>query len=109
MINDHNNTSEPAHRLTPLLRAARPVPVLPPQFAVGVWRRIEACEAEAPGGPGWLLQLADWLAQPRRALTALAVLLLLGTLTGLVQGWERSHEAARARYLAIVNPLDPGP
>jgi len=77
--------------------------------AAAVWRRIEAGEVDIPAGPWWLMRLADWLAQPRRALAVLAVLMLLGAGTGLVQGWMRSHEVARARYLAAVSPQEPGP
>ncbi len=104
-----NPPAAPEDRLTAWLRAARPSPTVPPQFAAAVWRRIEACETAAPAGPWWLMRLADWLAQPRRALAALAALTLLGAGTGLVQGWMRSHEMARARYLAAVSPQEPGP
>jgi hypothetical protein len=99
----------PEDRLMAWLRTARPSPAVPPQFAAAVWRRIEAGEVDIPAGPWWLMRLADWLAQPRRALAVLAVLMLLGAGTGLVQGWMRSHEVARARYLAAVSPQEPGP
>lgn len=99
----------PEDRLTALLRAARPSPAVPPQFAAAVWRRIEAIEADAAASPGWLVRLADWLAQPRRVLATLAVLMLVATGTGLVQGWRRSHEVARARYLAAVSPPETAP
>lgn len=92
-----------------LLRAARPSPAVPPPFAAAVWRRIGAGETDLAAGPWWLFRLADWLAQPRRALAALAVLMLLGAGTGLVQGWRQSHEVARARYLSAVSPQQPGP
>ncbi len=99
----------PEDRLKALLRAARPSPAVPPQFVAAVWRRIEAGEADTCAGPWWLVRLADWLTQPRRALATLAVLMLLGAGTGLMQGWMRSHEVARARYLAAVSPPEPGP
>lgn len=106
----HHTPATPLEdRLMALLRAARPSPGVPPQFAAAVWRRIKAGEADLPAGPWWLMRLADWLAQPRRALAALAVLILLGAGTGLVQGWRHSHEVARARYLAVVSPQEPGP
>jgi len=106
---NHTPIMPPEDRLMAWLRTARPSPAVPPQFAAAVWRRIEAGEVDIPACPWWLMRLADWLAQPRRALAALAVLMLLGAGTGLVQGWMRSHEVARARYLAAVSPQEPGP
>lgn len=96
--------------LQQLLRAARPDGALPPGFAAAVWRRIVQIEGTSQGHWAfWLVEAARFLCQPRRALTLLGVITLLGAATGLGLGWRQSQELARQRYLAAVSPLSPWP
>lgn len=95
--------------LRALLRAARPDAPLPPRFEESVWRRLDA--ARPTRGAGVLAQRLDrvvtWLVRPRLALVGVAMLLLTGTLLGVVQGANLAHELAKERYLAAVSPLTP--
>jgi hypothetical protein len=97
-------------KLDELLRRARPEVRLPAGFAAGVWRRIEAVDASIgfTGEPWWMRLVALWL-EPRRALTTLLVVCVLGMATGLVQGWQQSERLARERYVARVSPVSPWP
>lgn len=89
------------------LRAARPDPPLPPRFQEGVWRRIDNASTTrgARSVAGWVDRAVASLLRPRLALAGLAVLLLLGTTIGVVQGMDLAQEMAKQRYLTAVNPL----
>lgn len=52
-------------------------------------------------------RVVTWLVRPRLALVGVAMLLLTGTLLGVVQGANLAHELAKERYLAAVSPLTP--
>ena len=103
------NPEPSAEPLRALLRAARPDPSLPPRFQEAVWRRI-ASAASPPRGAGavsaWLDRAAACLWRPRLALTGLAVLLVVGTSIGVLQGTALADELAKQRYLTSVSPLD---
>ncbi|MCZ7639535.1 MAG: hypothetical protein M5U12_27910 [Verrucomicrobia bacterium] len=102
------DASEPGDAaLRTLLRAARPDPPLPPRFQEGVWRRIDGASTarEARTVAAWLDRAVASLLRPRLALTGVAVMLLLGTTIGVVQGMDLAQEMAKQRYLTAVSPL----
>lgn len=90
-----------------LLRADRPAPSLPPRFQEAVWRRIES----SPTNYG-IMSLGErldravaWLLRPGLALAGVAVLLLVGTAIGVMQGTNLADELAKQQYLTAVSPL----
>lgn len=102
------NASEPGDAaLRALLRAARPDPPLPPRFQEGVWQRIDGALTTPGAGPvaAWLDRAVASLLRPRLALAGMAVMLLLGTTIGVVQGMDLAQEMAKQRYLHAVSPL----
>ncbi len=93
-------------RLRALLRQARPAAELPPGFSAAVWRRIERHEAAAAGS--WFERLAPWLLRPQWAAASLALVMLAGALLGARHAPAPERASAQARYLAAVNPFQPG-
>ena len=93
-------------RLSHQLRRARPEPVLPARFAESVWRRIECLESrqELPGLTGWAERFLTRLLRPRLAAVTALVLVLTGTVAGIISGTSNAQEPARARYVAAVAP-----
>lgn len=93
-------------RLRNLLREARPAPPLPPGFQNAVWRRIERVKAahETTSLAAWFDQCATWILRPRWALATVAVVLLIGTTIGVMDGSGASKQAAQMRYLSAVSP-----
>ena len=85
---------------------------LPPDFQQRVWKRIAICEA-GDVDPPWLAWLGNLLISatpvsvPRLALTAIAIGLLIGTTTGVVEA-SRWNSAAwnrlEARYVQSIDP-----
>ena len=96
-MNSHDN------KLQELLRGSRPAPALPPRFQQNVWRRIEDAEASAQPA-SWLDALANLILRPRFALTAAAVLLLMGVFAGTLEGRQVARHDAQMNYLAAVAP-----
>jgi hypothetical protein len=86
-----------------VLRAARPVPSLPPRFQENVWRRIEDTEAPATSG-SWLDAFAALVLRPRFAYATVATLVLAGVLLGTYQGAQTAKQNEQARYVALVAP-----
>ena len=94
-------------RLRALLRESPPAPPLPPRFRESVWRRIGHGEAPAPAIPSpvaWVERWADRLLLPRFALAFLALLLVAGTLTGVLTSAGTAKQQAEERYLSAVAP-----
>jgi len=87
--------------LATLLRAARPQTELPPRFRENVRRRIDHGEAHT-ASIIWLEALAGWLLKPRFAIPSIAVLLLMGTLIGSLNGQAQARLIAQERYVAMV-------
>lgn len=89
------------------LKKARPDPALPPRFAELVWHRLERGEALTDAVPGrayaWWQWFEGWM-QPRRALALLALLGVLSGSAGVWSGISQAREEARGRYLAAVAP-----
>ena len=85
---------------------------LPPDFRQGVWKRIAAREAgnvEPPWLPwlGSLLIPATQVSVPRLALTAIALGLLVGTTTGVVEAsrWNSATwNRLEAKYVQSIDP-----
>ncbi len=94
-------------KLSQILRECRPAPGIPPGFQEAVWRRIERAEAGAGPSvlPGWLARLASWASGPQFALASVGVMLVLGTVLGLMDGRALTMKMAQERYLAAVSPL----
>jgi hypothetical protein len=96
----------PDPALSSLLRETMPRPALPPRFAQSVWQRIERAEAAAPErSRSWLDLLASLVLRPRFALATVTVVMMAGALLGFVTAGDAAREAARASYVAAVNPL----
>jgi len=92
-------------RLSELLREYRPAPALPPRFQEGVWRRIESTQAgKSARAPLWLDAVVSYLLRPKFAFAGLAVLLLVGTISGIRQGIQLARQESQAHYLAVVAP-----
>jgi hypothetical protein len=96
-------------RLGTLLRAARPMPELPPGFAAAVWRRLERAELPDEPAVNGLDRVVAWLLRPRLALAGAIALACLGASLGAHEGVVLSKQAAQARYVAAVSPLTTGP
>jgi hypothetical protein len=92
-------------RLRELLHEAHPAPELPPRFQEGVWRRIEHNDAPAESRAGWLETLAALVLRPRWAMATVAVAVLAGVLSGMVQGQRLADRETRDRYVASVSPM----
>ena len=86
-----------------VLRAARPMPSLPPRFQENVWRRIEDAEAPVKSG-SWLDAFAALVLRPRFAYAMVATLMVAGVLLGSYQGAQTVKQTEQARYLAAVAP-----
>jgi hypothetical protein len=94
-------------RLHTLLRESRPAPRLPPRFRESVWRRIERGEAPVAATYfpfAWLERWAERLLLPRVALASLALLLVVGALTGILASAGVAKQQAQERYLSTVAP-----
>ena len=90
-------------KLGALLRGARPAPELPLRFQEQVWRRIEASESdETPFA--WLDACLNRLWRPRFAVSAVALLILMGMVAGTHEGKQDVRQSAQARYVASVAP-----
>ena len=85
---------------------------LPPDFQQRVWKRIAAREAENVD-PLWLAWLGSLLISatqvsvPRLALTAMAIGLLIGTTTGVVEAsrWNSATwNRLEAKYVQSIDP-----
>lgn len=103
---NQKNLNPDEARLGELLREARVTPPLPPRFQQNVWRRIEnENPRRIPSlGANWLDAFAVWILQPRLALAAAAVLVLMGVGLGWNNGQQLAQDAAQNRYLAAVAP-----
>jgi hypothetical protein len=99
-MNDQNNNLDDI-RIRALLNEARPQAELPPRFRENVWRRIDHGKAHAPSIT-WLEALASLLLQPRFAIPSIAMLLLMGTLIGSLNGQAEARLIAQERYVATV-------
>jgi hypothetical protein len=86
---------------------------LPSDFQRRVWKRIAAHEA-ADIDPAWLIWLKSLLISatrvsvPRLALTAIAVALLIGTTTGLVEAsrWNSlTWNRLETKYVQSIDPF----
>ena len=85
---------------------------LPPDFQQRVWKRIAICEA-GDVDPPWLAWLGNLLISatpvsvPRLALTAIAIGLLIGTTTGVVEAsrWNSATwKGLEAKYVQSNEP-----
>ena len=85
---------------------------LPPDFQQRVWKRIATREA-GNVGPPWLTWLGNLLISatpvsvPRLALTAIAIGLLIGTTTGVVEAsrWNSATwNRLEAKYVQSIDP-----
>ena len=85
---------------------------LPPDFQQRVWKRIAICEA-GDVDPPWLAWLGNLLISatpvsvPRLALTAIAIGLLIGTTTGVVEAsrWNSATwNRLEAKYVQSIDP-----
>jgi len=85
---------------------------LPPDFQQRVWKRIAICEA-GDVDPPWLAWLGNLLISatpvsvPRLALTAIAIGLLIGTTTGVVEAsrWNAATwNRLEAKYVQSIDP-----
>src|SRR6059058_5414326 len=95
------NSDPSDDKLSLLLKTARAERELPPGFQNRVWQRIENLEQK----PETLLDvLAAWVLRPRIAAGALAAIVLVAASLGAVQGAHAGVSAARARYVASVDP-----
>lgn len=100
----------PDPELSRLLRAWTIEPAPPPGFASGVWRRIEtrAAARPAPAWRGMLTAVLHALRQPAFATAWIALLLLAGAGTGIVQGQrtaESLHVQMQGRYVQSIDPF----
>ena len=85
---------------------------LPPDFQQRVWKRIATREAGNVGPPwltwlGSLLISATQVSVPRLALTAIAIGLLIGTTTGVVEAsrWNSATwKGLEAKYVQSIDP-----
>ena len=85
---------------------------LPPDFQQGVWKRIATREAGGVDPPwltwlGSLLTSATQVSLPRLALTAIAIGLLIGTTTGVVEAsrWNSATwTRLEAKYVQSIDP-----
>lgn len=103
----NNETHQPDDaKLCALLHTSRPSPKLLEGFQNAVWRRIERSPSRGRDAQPfeWLDLAAAWLVRPRLALAGIAVLLVIGTSLGLVQGSSLANELAKQRYIASVGP-----
>ena len=90
-------------QVSALLRQARVSPSLPPRFQQNVWRRIEDAGAPAKS-ESWLDAFANLILRPRFAMTAAAVMLLTGVLTGTLEGRQAARHDAEMAYIESVVP-----
>lgn len=105
-----NTTNPPPDndRLSSLLQSWQVETSLPPRFAEDVWRRIE--RRQQPGGNP-LTTVGSWLTrlfrEPRFALAYLALLVLVGSGAGLLQGRATSRQLASGLQGQYVRSIDP--
>ena len=99
------NADDP--KLSALLRAAHPAPVLPPRFQEGVWQRLERSDRSTKAGSslGWLEQFVSGVRRPAYATIALAAVMLAGTWFGIRDGDGQTLRGERTRYVAAVSPF----
>ena len=85
---------------------------LPPDFQQRVWKRIAICEA-GDVDPPWLAWLGNLLISatpvsvPRLALTSIAIGLLIGSTTGVVEAsrWNSATwNRLEAKYVQSIDP-----
>ena len=85
---------------------------LPPDFQQRVWKRIAICDA-GDVDPPWLTWLGSLLISatpvsvPRLALTAIAISLLIGSTTGVVEAsrWNSATwNRLEAKYVQSIDP-----
>ena len=101
MNSQDKNLSGDENKIRALLNEARPQVELPPRFRESVWRRIDQGEAHTPS-INWLEALASLLLRPRFAIPSIAMLLLMGTLIGSLNGQAQARLIAQERYVATV-------
>jgi hypothetical protein len=78
----------------------------PADFAHRVWTRIEFIESHRMAGSRWK-RFTDWISQPLPAFAVVSVMLLAGSLVGIVR-YERAHNAElQTAYLRSVSPFTP--
>jgi hypothetical protein len=87
---------------------------LPPDFQQRVWKRIAVCDiGSGDVDPPWLTWLrsrliaATRVSVPRLALTAIAIALLIGTTTGVVEAlrWNSATwNRLQAKYVQSIDP-----
>jgi hypothetical protein len=93
-------------KLRALLRTSRPQAELLPGFREGVWRRVaRVSSGDRTDAPALLWRLVGFLLQPRWAVAAAGILLVIGGMLGALDGHRRADSQARARYVALVAPL----
>jgi hypothetical protein len=88
-------------KLRSLLRESRPAPELPPRFQENVWRRIEQNNHTAPA-LNWIEALAALVLKPRFAFATVALVLVIGSLLGSLDGTAQARRTAQDRYLEAV-------
>lgn len=82
--------------------------VLPPRFQETVWKRIENAETRAPRL--WTMirdRMAGMLTRPAFAVAYVAMLLVIGTITGREQGQSKTDQVKsdmQTRYIQMVDP-----
>src|SRR5437867_4316007 len=101
--------SENPEPVRKLLREWKVNAPLPPQFAEGVWRRIE--RADVAGKPSLWVALRHWLstAVPRPAVAVgyVTVLLVAGVATGYVQARNETVRVKGELGVRYVQSVDP--
>jgi len=97
------NINPADEKLGAILRESRTFPGLPPRFQQNVWRRIEGAEAPVRA-ESWLDALSVLVLRPRLALAALAILVLVGSFAGALEGRQMARHEERMNYLASVAP-----
>lgn len=103
-MNEENQNPDDA-RLRAMLRQSLPAAPLPPRFQQEVWRRIERAEAgHSVEKRNWLDLIASWIVRPKLAFASAAVLVLMGALLGVREGFQTARHDAQTRYLAAVAP-----
>ena len=94
-------------RLRTLLHEAHPLPLLPPRFQEGVWRRLAHIDTKsgATSKTGWFEQFVAGLLRPAYASIGVAFVMFLGTWLGVRNGEQLTYRTEQTRYLAAVSPF----
>lgn len=100
-------THEDDAKLSKLLHEWKVDASLPPRFQEQVWRRIEHAESTPSLWDSFTRWMASAFARPTLAVAYVAVLLLLGVTTGLLQAHDKSAQAEARWRTAYVQSIDP--